>query len=292
MKKKYFFMACLAAIFMVSACNDDDDNATVLPSAISNLTATPLEGGVLLEWEVPVDSNLFYVQVDYTHPVTGKRINKNASVFCDTMLIEGMLAKDGEYTFHAIPVSLTQDVGEKLEVKASALPVQPVVKEITDKVLLEKSNLFCNKPDPDEGKYIEYLVDGNYTNFFHTDWHDAGTVPHYIDITLLSPVEQFKIQTYYRGGKYGQCPVEITVLGSNDGEQWDEIANMEDDGKGGSSYTTPTLGTEGKPYSRIRYRADETFGNSVFFSLAELEFYTVKTEIYDPEGIYQPEDKE
>ena len=257
-----------------------------------NLTATPLEGGVLLEWEVPVDSNLFYVQVDYTHPVTGKRINKNASVFCDTMLIEGMLAKDGEYTFHAIPVSLTQDVGEKLEVKASALPVQPVVKEITDKVLLGKDNLFCNKPDPDEGKYIEYLVDGNYTNFFHTDWHDAGTAPHYIDITLLSPVEQFKIQTYYRGGKYGQCPVEITVLGSNDGEQWDEIANMEDDGKGGSSYTTPTLGTEGKPYSRIRYRADETFGNSVFFSLAELEFYTVRTEIYDPEGIYRPEDKE
>ena len=27
MKKKYFFMACLATIFMVSACNDDDDNA-------------------------------------------------------------------------------------------------------------------------------------------------------------------------------------------------------------------------------------------------------------------------
>ena len=71
MKKKYFFMACLAAIFMVSACNDDDDKAAVLPSAISNLTATPLEGGVLLEWEVPVDSNLFYVQIDYTHPVTG-----------------------------------------------------------------------------------------------------------------------------------------------------------------------------------------------------------------------------
>lgn len=292
MKKKYFFMACLATIFMVSACNDDDDNAAVLPSAISNLTATPLEGVVLLEWEVPVDSNLFYVQIDYTHPVTGKRVNKNASVFCDTMLIEGMLAKDGEYTFHATPVSSTQDVGERLEVRASALPVQPVVKEITDKVLLGKDNLLCNKPDPDEGKYIEYLVDGNYTNFFHTDWHDAGTVPHYIDITLPSPVEQFKIQTYYRGGKYGQCPVEITVLGSNDGEQWNKIAEIEDEGKGGASYTTPTLGTEGQPYSYIRYRADETSGNAVYFALAELEFYTVRTEIYDPEGIYRPEDKE
>lgn len=292
MKKKYFFMACLAAIFTISSCSDDDDNATVLPSGISNLTATPLEGGVLLEWEVPVDSNLFYVKIDYTHPVTGKCVNKNASVFCDTMLIEGMLAKDGEYTFHATPVSLTQNMGERLEVKASALPVQPVVKEITDKVLLEKSNLFCNKPDPDEGKYIEYLVDGNYTNFFHTDWHDAGTNPHYIDITLLSPVEQFKIQTYYRGGKYGQCPVYITVLGSNDGEHWDEIANIEDDGKGGSSYTTPTLRTEGQSYSHIRYRADETSNNAVFFALSELEFYTVRTEIYDPEGIYRPEDKE
>ena len=119
-----------------------------------------------------------------------------------------------------------------------------------------------------------------------------GTVPHYIDITLPSPVEQFKIQTYYRNGKYGQCPVEITVLGSNDGEQWNKIAKIEDDGKGGASYTTPTLGTEGQPYSYIRYRADETSGNAVYFALAELEFYTVRTEIYDPEGIYRPEDKE
>ena len=39
-------MACLATIFMVSACNDDDDNAAVLPSAISNLTATPLATGL------------------------------------------------------------------------------------------------------------------------------------------------------------------------------------------------------------------------------------------------------
>ena len=114
----------------------------------------------------------------------------------------------------------------------------------------------------------------------------------YIDITLPSPVEQFKIQTYYRGGKYGQCPVEITVLGSNDGEQWNKIAEIEDEGKGGASYTTPTLGTEGQPYSYIRYRADETSGNAVYFALAELEFYTVRTEIYDPEGIYRPEDKE
>ena len=60
MKKKYFFMACLATIFMVSACNDDDDNAAVLPSAISNLTATPLEGGVLLEWSPSIPTCSMY----------------------------------------------------------------------------------------------------------------------------------------------------------------------------------------------------------------------------------------
>ncbi|WP_279120647.1 DUF4959 domain-containing protein [Bacteroides acidifaciens] len=290
MKKKYLFMACFAAMFMASACSDDNDKSVVVPSAISDLTATPLEGGVMLEWKVPVDSNLFYVQVDYTHPVTGRHINKKASVFCDMMLIEDMLAKDGEYTFHVTPVSSTQNKGEVLEVKATALPVQPVVKEITNKVLLGKENLFCNKPDPDEGKYIEYLVDGNFSNFFHTDWHNAGTDPHYLDISFPSPVEQFKVQTFYRGGKYGQCPVEITVLGSNDGEQWNKIASIEDDGEGGSSYTTPTLGAEGQPYSYIRYRADKTSDNLVFFALAELEIYTVKTEIYDPEGIYRPEE--
>ena len=86
--------------------------------------------------------------------------------FAIPCLLRACWQKDGEYTFHATPVSSTQDVGERLEVRASALPVQPVVKEITDKVLLGKDNLLCNKPDPDEGKYIEYLVDGNYTNFF------------------------------------------------------------------------------------------------------------------------------
>ena len=38
----------------------------------------------------------------------------------------------------------------------------------------------------------------------------------------------------------GWTAVEITVLGSNDGEQWNKIAEIEDDGKGGASYTTPT----------------------------------------------------
>ncbi len=66
------------------------------------------------------------------------------------------------------------------------------------------------------------------------------------------------------------------------------LQKIEDEGKGGASYTTPTLGTEGQPYSYIRYRADETSGNAVYFALAELEFYTVRTEIYDPKVFTDP----
>jgi len=106
-----------------------------IPSAISNLTATPLEGGVLLEWEVPVDSNLFYVQIDCTR---------------------------------IMPISMK---------KVSVITIHQIL----------------------------YILS-------------------FIRIRFITK-QQFKIQTYYRNGKYGQCPVEITVLGSNDGEQWNKIAS-------------------------------------------------------------------
>lgn len=288
MKNLCLLTICTALLLTtMNACNDDSEGV-IMPSAISNLTAEPQEGGVILRWDVPADSCLMYVRVNYQHPVSGKHITKNSSVWQDTLLIDGMLAKDGEYTFHVTPVSTSETAGETLSVSATALPVQPEVTVSTQKVLLTADNLYCNNPDPDEGKDIGYLVDGNYGNFFHTNWHNTGTEPHYIDFTLPEPVDLFQITSYYRGGSYGQCPEMITVLGSNDGETWNVIDEIEDNGEGGSSYTTPVLGTEGVTYSHIRYYADRTTGNAVYFALAEMEFYTVSYEIYDPEGIYNP----
>lgn len=291
MKKIYIIGICIAFMFIMNACNDDTEG--VIPSEISNLVAEPCEGGVILRWEVPADSSLVYVRVEYQHPVTGKRMQRNASVYQDTLLVDNLLAKDGEYVFNVSSVSLSETTSGVQMISSTALPVQPVKTKVTEKIPLTGENLYCNKPDPKEGKDIGLLVDGSTSNFFHTNWHSGGTgtLPHYIDITLPEPIgTTFEIKTWYRGGSYGQCPIEISVLGSNDGSNWEIIAELEDDGSGKTSYTTPLLGEEGSVYSYIRYRADRTSDDKIFFALAEMEISTVRYEIYDPEGIYQPEE--
>jgi len=289
MKKIYIVGLCMAFMFVMNACNDDTKG--VIPSEIGSLIAEPCEGGVILKWEVPSDSSLVYVRVEYQHPVTGKRMQRNASVYQDTLLVDGLLAKDGEYMFNVSSVSLSETTSKVQTVSSTALPVQPVRTKVTDKIPLPGENMYCNKPDPDEGKNIGLLVDGSTSNYFHTDWHNPGTEPHYIDITLPDPIETtFEIKTSYRNGRYGQCPVEITILGSNDGSNWEIIAELEDDGAGKTSYTTPLLGEEGMSYSYLRYRADKTSGDNIYFALAEMEINAVHYEIYDPEGIYHPEE--
>lgn len=286
MKKIYIVNLLAVLLCVVTACNNDEEG--ILPSSISNLRAISEEGKIILGWDVPADSALFYVQVAYQAP-SGEMCKKNVSVSQDTLLIDNLLAKDGEYTFNVFPVSVTNTKGELQVIKATALPVQPILTKKTEKIELAVENVSCNNPELSEGP-IENLVNGNYSDFFHTSWHNPGIEPHYIDITLPQAVDFFEIKTWYRGGSYGQCPTEITVLGSNDKNNWEKIGEMNDDGSGKSTYTTPVLGEENKTYTHIRYRADVTFGNSVYFALAEMEIYKVWFDIYDPEGIYHPEE--
>lgn len=286
MKRIYIVSLFAALLCMVTACNNDEDG--IKPSNISNLRAISEEGRIILKWDVPADSALFYVQVTYQSP-TGEVYKKNTSVYQDVLLIDGLLAKDGEYTFNVCPISTTNTLGEVQIIKATALPVQPVLTKKTEKIDLAVDNVSSNKPDPEQGD-IAALVNGSDKDFFHSDWHNPGTEPHYIDIALPKPVEVFEIKSWYRGGSFGQCPLEITVLGSNDKNNWIEIGEMSDNGSGKTTYTTPVLGEEGKQYNYIRYRADLTSDNNVYFALAEMEIYKVWYDIYDPEGIYHPEE--
>lgn len=288
MKKLYIIGAFMALMGAMSACTKDADG--VAPSKIADLTAEPREGAVILRWNVPVDSAYMYVRVEYQNHQTGKMMARNVSVYQDTLLVDGLLNKDGAYTFDVYSISVDNVRSEVNQITATALPVQPKLTKVTEKIDMTADNVSTNAQEPSEGP-IANLVDGNYKNFFHSKWSSpVPPAPHYIDIALPKPVEKFEIKTWYRGGSFGQCPTEITVLGSNDANTWEVIGEMSDTGVGKSTYTTPVLGEEGKPYTYIRYRADVTSGNSVYFALAEMEISKVRFDIYDPEGIYRPEE--
>lgn len=289
MKNIYILSIFMALMGLMGACNDDVDG--VIPSDIDNLTAEACEGGVILRWDVPTDSSYLYVRVDYRHPSTGEKMRRNASVFQDSLLVNGLFAKDGEYTFNVCPVSTTQTQGEVHSVSCTALPVQPTVEKQTKEILLSADNLSTNAQEPTEGP-IANLVNGNYTDFFHTAWSTGKPAPHYVDIALPEPVDVFEIVTWYRGGsRGGVAPQFITILASNDGNTWEKIGEILDDGNGPAKdkFTSPVLGNEGKTYSHLRYRVDETVGGNDYFALAEMKINKVWYDIYDPEGIYQPE---
>ena len=69
------------------------------PSSITNVETSPLPGKIALKWDVPADSNYYFVKVSYFDHLTQKNIARVASVYKDTMEIPGTRAKFGEYEF-------------------------------------------------------------------------------------------------------------------------------------------------------------------------------------------------
>lgn len=290
MKKIYILSTLIAWMGFMNACSDDTADERV-PSTIDNLKAEACEGGVILKWEVPADSGFLYVRVDYRHPGTGEKRTRNASVYQDSLLIDGLYAKDGPYTFYVCSVSATGTKSKAVSVSCTAFPVQPTVEKQTQEVVLSPENLSTNAQEPSEGP-IANLVDGNYSDFFHSAWSSDIPAPHYVDIALPEAVDLFEIVTWYRSGKRGGvAPSVITVLGSNDGIVWEEIGEINDDGNSPTKerFTSPVLGDKEKSYTYLRYRVDETVDGNVYFALAEMKINKVWYDIYDPEGIYLPE---
>lgn len=105
MKKIGLYILGAAALFNLASCTDANEyemeipSGNELPTDISNVRALAAPGQIILKWDVPADSNYFYVQTTYTDPSTKKLVNKKASVYSDSLLIDNMLLRYGEIEF-------------------------------------------------------------------------------------------------------------------------------------------------------------------------------------------------
>ena len=98
----------------------------------------------------------------------------------------------------------------ELNVTSTELPLQ---------VTTENSDyyLWTNKQESSEGP-ITSLVDGSLDNFFHTDWHNVGSTPHWIEVDLGEgkSLSEFSFSYSTRKNVSGDYPAGIEVLGSNE----------------------------------------------------------------------------
>ena len=149
--------------------------------------------------------------------------------------------------------------------------------------------VWANTYAPGEEGVIDYLIDGDNNTFFHTTWENGsyatdGTKD-YLEVDLGEGESATNIVFDFvtRHNASTDFPSSVTILGSNDKSEYEEVGTISFGLPVGStkSYTSPAFGN-GKSYRYIRFRVNSTSrGNASipYFHLAEFNLYKAEVQI-------------
>lgn len=285
--KKLIFYLCLCIGLCVSCSKDDSIDYTF---QVVNLKAEAREGAIKLDWELPQDSNLLYVRIDYYNIRQKKDYVVNKSVFADSLVVDGLLARDGAYTFRLTAVNANgQESALSAEVSCTCLPVQPVITTSQKEVDADMVHYETNAQEPSEGP-LDDLFDGNNDTFFHTPWSTEPVGwPQWVEIEVSQPVNGVTFYTINRGNGSGR-PGYVEILASNDRETWTklyEFSGTDDIPETNQGrYDSPLIYDLETHYKYFRYNATEGNGGNSYWNMAEMAwtFYEVTQTVYDPEN--------
>lgn len=95
-------------------------------------------------------------------------------------------------------------------------------------MIKNEKQLTSNASDEAEGKNIDWLIDGNPSTFWHTDYHGKVTEPHYLQVSFDDPVSGIiEVDMTRRAGANDGDVTRMYVTASNDGQNWDRIGYIE-----------------------------------------------------------------
>ena len=293
--KKVIISMMLASLGFVS-CQKNEPSVKPTNIDQSSLTAKSDPGSVLLKWAVPQDSNYRLVRITYQTPDMDKPSIRNASVYSDSIRIDGLLARHGAIEFKLTPISSTGTEGNTISVSAQAEPKPQEVKVTSDapeKVTLASgaADIRVSAPDPDEGRNINALIDGNNNTYYHEDWHSAKAFPHYIVYKLPKALKaiHFYMKNRNHGNRSNPNKMEILMSDDFNGNFNPEenkavlikaLTGLPD--AQGAEYTSPTM-LAPKAYQYVWFKITEVYNRQNYAAIAELQVYAHKTSIFDPE---------
>lgn len=297
-------MAIVAAIV---GCKEDKV-APVIPSPISNLTATPgtgepgtadARGTITLSWDTPTEGDYFYSQIQYVDPVDGELKKVNISHFAESSYtLSGLYKVNGSYTFKVYPVSSTNTFGAPLEVMATSKKVPATITENLTRIPLVADGLASDVTDPSEGS-LANLLDGDKTTFWHSDWHAPKPFPQYWTIKLGRETDRVKLRMTSRNSSANGAIKESVLMGTNVSDDvpdsavtdWVTLATFPNGTfRGGNALTDDTpVAPTGPPstepldykFRRLKLQVNSVQNSYWFYS--ELEVYSVRYEIFDPD---------
>ena len=152
----------------------------------------------------------------------------------------------------------------------------------------------------DDGGAITVLTDGNVDQYFHTRWGGgAVNAPHHIQVDLGADVSLSDFYFDYRtrnamNDGASPCPIEITVYGSNNAQDFTELALL----SGGMPQYNVAAGTYHSPiissatsYRYLRFAVtrsegpgNEIYGGQYFFAMSEFQLGAVSVSYYEGLG--------
>ena len=197
----------------------------------------------------------------------------------------------------------TEVFSETKENMATALELGNVY-AYGDALITDAAQLSSNASDEAEGKNIEYLIDGKFDTFWHTDWHKKVNQTHYLQVALDQPVSgMISAKITRRQGSTSGTVTRMYAVGSNDAENWTNIGYVEVP-YGDAYETVTTLPVElGSSYSYLRFYFTHRTGLDIEFDpfedtgsvnksdvlysyvhMAEFQLYPVKYDNAPTEG--------
>ena len=133
----------------------------------------------------------------------------------------------------------------------------------------------CNYPastSQESNNAYANLIDGKYETFFHSGYGASiGSGSHYLQANLNKAVKSFRFYFKKRSQNDTNRPTKITIEGSNNGEEWNNIATISSglptDASVRDYYSD--LVTSNTAYNKIRFTVNTTNGGTVFYTFSE-----------------------
>lgn len=142
---------------------------------------------------------------------------------------------------------------------------------------------------PETGHETKYLVDGNPTTFFHTNWTGTAISENHnfiIDLGEGNSLEQFAFNyiTLPNSAHNVDAPKAMVIEGSTDGTDYTSITTLNElPTTKGATYASTTLGTKGTAYRYLRFSVTDATGGKLgsyyYFGLAEFGLTNMQTEL-------------
>lgn len=174
---------------------------------------------VVWDWQAPASA--FYArtitqeQIDKLLSVAQQGINNDKA---NALVNQAQAALDKGYAYMAV-----NEQGTRLEFANSG----DFSRDNDPGLVTSADHLKCPMADKDEGKDLNFLLDGDANTFFHSTWHggeDAWKGNHFLQFQLEAPQQELLLKWVKRvhDNANGGAPAKVTLWGTKSDEALDK----------------------------------------------------------------------